>query len=104
MKELFRESDFTRVAILQSLLEAESIPTFIRNQDLSSCGPVGFPIPEFYPALCVVNDEDFAAAVTIIRASLLASQHAADSEIPCPACNAMNPGNFRLCWSCDAPL
>jgi hypothetical protein len=104
MKELFREPDFTRVAFYQSLLEAQGIPTFIRNQDLSSCSPAGYPIPEFYPALCVMNDDDYVAAVQIIRRHLLADRGAADTEIPCPACGEPNPGNFDLCWSCNAPL
>ena len=104
MKELFREADFTRVAFYQGLVEAEGIPTFIRNQHLTNSGLTEIPIPEFFPALCVMNDEDYVRAVQIIRLHLTADNSSADTEVPCPACGEMSPGNFDLCWSCGAEL
>jgi len=44
MKELFRDPEFTRAAFKHGLLENEGITTFIRNKDLSSCAPAGYPI------------------------------------------------------------
>ena len=105
MKELFRERDFTRVAYFQNLVEAEGISTFIRNQHLTNSGLSEIPIPEFFPALCVLNDEDHPAAVEIIRRSLEENARNADAEeIPCPGCGEPNPQNFELCWSCGKPL
>lgn len=104
MKELFREADFTRVAFYQGLLEAAGIPTIIRNEHLTGSGLTEIPIPEFFPALCVMDDADHEEAVQIIRSHLTAESPDADIEIPCPACGEMNPGNFAQCWSCEAAL
>ena len=85
-------------------MEAEGIPTLIRNQHLTCAGLTEIPIPEFFPALCVMNDEDYEKAVQIIRSHLTAESPDADVEVPCPACGETNPGNFAQCWSCGAPL
>lgn len=104
MKELFREQEFTRVAFFKGLLENEGIATFIRNQDLSSCAPAGYPISEFQPALCVVNDNDHPAAVDIIRRNLKGDSGCDAPDTACPACGEMNPANFDSCWSCQAAM
>ena len=104
MRELFREQDFTRVAFFQGLVEAEGIPTLIRNQHLTGSGLTEIPIPEFFPALCVLHDDDYARAVEIIRAHLVHQSAAVETEVPCPACGEINPGNFETCWSCGAEI
>lgn len=102
MKELFRERDFSRVGYCQSILEGEGIPTVIRNEQLT--GLTEFPIPDFFPALCVVNDEDHARAIGILRDHLAADASAAEEEIACAGCGETNPGNFEICWSCGGPV
>ena len=77
MKELFRERDPSRVGYYQSLLEASGIQTHVRNRDLVTTMGVEVPIPEFFPALCVVNDDDYEAAVEVLR-------EAADAGSPVP--------------------
>jgi predicted RNA-binding Zn-ribbon protein involved in translation (DUF1610 family) len=101
MKELFREQDFTRVAFFRGLLEADGIPTYIRNEFLSVTEA---PIPVFFPALCVQHDEDYERAVKIIREHLAKQDTEAQNEFPCPACGEINPGNFETCWSCGAEI
>jgi hypothetical protein len=54
----------------------------------------------FFPALCVLNDDDYVQAVAIIREHLAANQKNADLEITCISCGETNPGNFEVCWSC----
>ncbi len=66
MRELFRERDFTRVGYYQSILEANEIPTHVRNEHVATM-VLEVPIPDLYPALCVVNDEDYDRAMTILR-------------------------------------
>jgi hypothetical protein len=100
MKELFRELDITRVSYYKALLEDCGIPTMIRNEFLTTFGLSEIPIPEFYPALCVVNDDDYVQAMMIIREHLTANQANADIEIACASCREPNPGNFEVCWSC----
>ena len=68
MRELFRERDPALVGMYQSLLEAAGIPTHVRNRDLVVM-MTEVPIPEFFPALCVVNDDDYDRALSILRKS-----------------------------------
>lgn len=100
MKELFREQDITRVNYYKAVLADHGITTMIRNEYLTCSGLTEIPIPEFFPALCVLNDEDHVPAVEIIRAHLAASQADAGVDIQCAACGETNPGNFDTCWSC----
>lgn len=103
MKELFRERDFTRVGYFQSVLEAEGIPTFIRNENTVTF-MTEVPVPEFYPALCVVNEEDCERAIEILKAHVKGDDLLSQQEITCPKCSQSNPANFELCWSCSSPL
>ncbi len=100
MKELFREQDITRVSYYKAVLEDHGILTMIRNEYLTGCGLTEIPIPEFFPALCVFNDHDYAQAVAIIREHLNANQKDSDVETECITCGEANPGNFETCWSC----
>ncbi|MEM9282181.1 MAG: DUF2007 domain-containing protein [Verrucomicrobiota bacterium] len=100
MKELFREPDLTRVSYFRNVLEAEGISTMIRNENLQGAGLNEIPIPEFFPALCVMKDEDYEAAVELVRQHLAGTQQGADKEVNCAVCGEINPGNFDVCWSC----
>ncbi|MEP2774816.1 MAG: DUF2007 domain-containing protein [Luteolibacter sp.] len=102
MKELFRERDITKVTFYQSLLEAAGIPTFIKNENLSTTE--GVSIPDFFPALCVLNDEDFGAAGVLIKKHLEETEELYGTEIICTKCGEVSPGNFGSCWNCQAPL
>ena len=103
MKELFRESDYTRVGYYQTILEGEGIQTFVRNQHTSNL-MTSIPIPEFYPALCVVNEEDYERALEVLRINVAKDQESSQTEVPCPKCQETNPGNFETCWSCGSDL
>lgn len=102
MKELFRERDLTKVTFYQSLLEAEGIPTFIKNENLSTTE--GVSIPDFFPALCVVNAADYPRAHTLIKDHLEETEKLSGTEVTCPKCNENSPGNFGACWNCQTPL
>ncbi len=101
MKELFRHGDYTRVGFLQTLLEAEGIPTFVRNESTPTY-MTGFPAAE--PALCVVRDEDYDRAMSLLKLHLREEETPTDQEVTCPKCGESNPANFDVCWSCSAPL
>jgi hypothetical protein len=100
MIELFRDHEMARVGQYQSILEAEGIQTFIRNEALSATEAM---IPVFYPALCVVDDKDHARAVEIIR-SYERDLPGSEKEIACPECGELSPGTFSVCWNCGVPL
>lgn len=98
MKELFRERDVAVVGYYQSIVEGEGIPTEIRNEHLT--GLTEFPIPDFYPTLFVINDEDYEPALNAIRRRNEENEKNADQETVCAKCSEVNPGNFEICWSC----
>ncbi|MBG7608823.1 MAG: DUF2007 domain-containing protein [Verrucomicrobia bacterium] len=100
MKELFRERDYTKVGYFQSVLEDAGIPTIVRNKHLTMSGLAEIPIPEFFPALCVINEEDYERAMELIRRRHKENIVGADLEKTCPGCGETNPGNFDVCWSC----
>lgn len=104
MKELFRERDFTKVGYYQSILEVHGIATIVRNKHLTMSGLSEIPIPEFFPALCVMDDSDYGPAMDIIRNQITENAKGADLEIECPACGEPNPGNFDICWSCGEAM
>jgi hypothetical protein len=103
MKELFRERDFTRVSLYQNMIEAEGIPTVVLNENAETMTTV-VPIPEFFPALCVVNDEDYERAVEVLESNAVDSARLSQQQRICPACQEKNPGNFETCWSCGADV
>ncbi len=102
MTELFRERDLTKISYYQALLEAAGIPTFIRNENLSTSE--GVSIPDFFPALCVLHEADEAAAVELIRADMKESGEIAGGEVTCTQCKEISPANFGTCWNCEGPL
>jgi hypothetical protein len=101
MKELLREREFVRVGYFQTVLEAAGIPTFLRNENLSV---TEVSIPDFFPALCVLNDGDYDQAMEIIRQQEEKSKESPGEDRICKSCGEPCPGNFELCWSCGAPL
>ncbi|MDB6138276.1 MAG: hypothetical protein JWO94_1348 [Verrucomicrobiaceae bacterium] len=99
MREVFSSMDTSAVNLRRTLLEDAGIATFVRNEDLSSLTSqlIGF----FHPALCVVNDRDFAQAMVILRTLGTGD---ADGEVwQCPVCNESVPGTFAVCWKCETP-
>ena len=102
MKEIFRDVDHSKVAFCQSILEAEGIRTFMRNEHVSSTEAL---IPVFYPALCVVDESDYEEATGILNARFNADQKRAEMpDVSCPKCGEENPATFDICWSCEEAL
>jgi len=85
------------VGYLQSILESQGIPTFIRNQFASSVmGEV--PFVEVCPQLYILDEADLDRA----RRLLLLDQ---PDPIPakawvCPDCGVEVEAQFRQCWNC----
>lgn len=104
MKELFREPDFTMIGHYQSLLESHGVKTHVKNETIATMGVSEIPIPDTFPALCVVHNEDFERAWKLIREHRAKNEALSKFEIKCSKCGEMNPGNFDTCWSCGASL
>lgn len=98
MREVFIHQDSARVGLYQSILDGAGIPTYVRN-GISNNSVTDLPSPVFFPALCVVNDEDYQTALELLR-----TVHKPEpSDAPdwrCAACGEGVPGNFDTCWKC----
>jgi hypothetical protein len=97
MIKVFESFDFSRVGRVQSLLESNGIPTFVKNQFASSVmGEV--PFVEVCPQLFILNRDDLADAQQLIAPEL--EQQPVRADWRCAACGAEVGGEFALCWSC----
>lgn len=101
MKEIYCDRDFTKVGYFQSILEEEGIPVMMRNRDLVTF-VTEIPIPLFFPSLCVLHDEDYDRALSILQPLVDSSRNEDVSDWQCPDCGHMIPGNFEICWACQA--
>ena len=106
MREVYSDQDFTRVGYFKSILDAEGIRCFIRNEhgQTISRGFAGFfqRFQWLVPRLCIVDDEDMEDALTL----LLPHYRPPESSLPdwtCPACKESVPGSFDSCWKCQTP-
>jgi len=82
MKEIFRHKDITTVY-------------FHKNE---------IPIPDLYPNLCVMYDEDYQRAWEILNIAIKENAENMNKEITCSSCGEVNPGNFEICFACGADL
>jgi len=106
MREVFSSPDGTLIGLFQSILDEAGIPYFVRNDTANQTGAVGLltpilPLPDFWPALCVVHDEDYPAAMELLRAARDAPPSNRE-DWKCPACGETVPANFASCWNCGA--
>ena len=108
MKEVFRSSDGTLVEFYRSILEEAEIPHIVRN-DATQPAIIGnliaamLPLPDFWPALCVLNDEDYPEAMRLLN-EVRESANVPQQERKCAHCGEMVPGNFSECWNCGTPI
>jgi len=99
MREVFTSSDFTQVGYYKSILDEAGISSFVRNENANNTMPVG---TMFWPSLCVIEDADYDEAIRILN-SRRNNVAAVGADWTCPSCSEKNPGNFELCWNCNAP-
>ena len=106
MKEVFRGPNTARIGFYQSLLDDAGIPYFVQNSTIQQALVAGvliafFPLPEFWPALCVLNDEDYPEAMELLLAAS-SDQPTDQHDWKCAACGEIVPANFTSCWNCQA--
>jgi putative signal transducing protein len=101
MREVFVNQDHARVGFYKSILDEAGIPNFVRNEYINN-SVTELPSPLFFPALCVVHDDDYERAMKILREIYYAPPSQAP-DWPCPKCGEEVPGNFDSCWKCGAP-
>ncbi len=100
MREVFVHQDTARVGHYKSILDANGITSFIRNE-LSNNSLAEMPAGIFFPALCVVNDDDYERALELLRAVHKPEPNDAP-DWKCGGCGEEVPGTFDHCWKCGA--
>ena len=100
MIKVFEDFDYMRVGQMQSLLEANGIGTFLKNQ-FGFGGTGELPFVETVPQLFVLSDKDVERARELIESQ----QPLPETGEPwvCPACNEENDAPFSACWNCGQP-
>jgi len=97
MIKVFENFDFSRVGHMQSILESQGIPTFIRNQFASSVmGEV--PFIEVCPQLYILDEADLAKARQLL--SLDQPDPLRTQAWICPDCGVEIEAQFGQCWNC----
>lgn len=97
MIKVYESFDVSRAGQMQSLLEANGIKTFLRNQYSSSVmGDI--PFVEVVPQLYVLEPGDVARAKELLRMAL--PDDSPGEDWVCPECGAEVEGNFERCWKC----
>jgi hypothetical protein len=101
MKELYRHHDHARIGLLESLLKEAGIAVFLRNRNLTMTGLSEIPIPEFYPAICVLNSEDEDKALGLIQGFLADEKRPLGEDWRCKNCGEAVPDSMAECWKCQ---
>ena len=99
MREVFQSTDFTEAGYYKSILDAAGIVSFIKNQNTGNPALSG---ASFSASLCVIDDADFDEAIQTLKAQQAPVATATGPEWICPSCHEKNPGNFEICWNCQA--
>lgn len=98
MIKVFEDFDYMRVGQLQSILEAQGIRTFLKNQ-FGFGGTGELPFVETVPQLYILDEKDADRARSLIAAETVDSP--AGPAWTCPACNEENDAVFSHCWKCN---
>lgn len=97
MIKVFEDFDFSRVGQMQSLLEAEGIQTFLKNQ-FGFGGTGELPFVETVPQLFVLHKHDLEKAKKLLDEA--SAEPATGESWTCPQCATKIEGNFSECWNC----
>lgn len=101
MIKVFEDFDITLVGHYQSVLEANEIVTFLKNQ-FGTSGAGELPFVEVVPQLWVLNESDEAQAKALIKDL----QNDANGELStawvCSECNTPQEPAFTHCWKCSS--
>ncbi len=97
MREVFVNQDHARVGYYKSVLEEAGIHNFVRNEMANNI--TDMPSPLFFPALCVLRDEDYNPAMRILG-EIYYGRPSQGADWRCSKCNEEVPCTFDSCWQC----
>jgi hypothetical protein len=99
--KVFEDFDIALVGYYQSVLQADGIETFMKNQ-FGTSGAGELPFVEVIPQIWVLDDADVDKARSII----LELQGSEEKELAlawdCPQCKEPQEAAFTNCWNCSA--
>ena len=99
MKPIYTHENIAMVQNARNLLENSEIDTFIKNE--FSSGGAGDLVPaETWPELCVLDEQDFDRASTLLRAL---ADKTSEPDWTCMQCKEPNGAMFEYCWNCQSP-
>lgn len=100
---LYRASSLPEAHLLRTMLEAEGIDAFVKNELLA--GAIGeLPMMATLPEVWLVRGADESRARSVLDGYRERSKSKLGPDVACPACGSDNPSNFELCWKCRKPL
>lgn len=100
MIEIFRDQDFSKVGLINGILENAGIQTMLRNRNAVSM-TTEIPIPVMFPNICVFTEKDAATAHELIQAYLDQPHSPLAQDWTCPNCKEHIESTFSECWSCQ---
>jgi hypothetical protein len=101
MIKVFEDFDIMIVGHYKSILEANGIETFLKNQ-FGTSGAGELPFVEVVPQLWVLNENDAGRAKELIE-ELIDDVNLPSGDWNCPACNTPQEAAFTHCWKCSTP-
>jgi len=102
MIKVFEDFDITLVGHYQSVLEANDIATFLKNQ-FGTSGAGELPFVEVVPQLWVLNESDEAQAKALLKDLQNDSSGELATAWVCSKCNTPQEPAFTHCWKCSSP-
>lgn len=101
MIKVFEDFDITIVGHYQSVLEANNIATFMKNQ-FGTSGAGELPFTEVIPQLWVLNEADVGHAKELIKELGEPSNKESPQDWICHGCGTPQESAFTHCWKCSA--
>jgi hypothetical protein len=100
LKRLCHVNSLIEGQLLVDHLLAHKLTVFLHHSHVQ--GAIG-ELPFTYPEVWLRNDREEQSAVALVD-SFFQSEQTPRAEIICPRCAENNPGNFEVCWHCQAAL
>ena len=101
MIKVFEDFDVTLVGHYQSVLEANDIATFMKNQ-FGTSGAGELPFVEVVPQLWVLNEADAGRAKTLIKELHEPENGEQPRAWVCTKCGTEQEAAFTHCWKCSS--
>lgn len=101
MIKVFEDFDITLVGYYRSVLEANGIETYLKNQ-FSTSGAGELPFVEVIPQIWTLHEVDGERAKDIIAELQSEDQNKPVTPWVCAKCGESQEAAFTNCWKCSS--